>query len=41
MSTSTSARPVAVNRPACQTVNPDAGVNSACSGCGEPKAGTA
>ena len=36
MSTDTSAKPVTVNCPACQTVNPDAGVNSACSACGEP-----
>ena len=36
MSTSTSAKPVTVNCPACQTVNPDAGVNSLCSACGEP-----
>lgn len=38
MSTSTAAKPVTVNCPACQTVNPDAGVNSACSKCGEPLA---
>jgi hypothetical protein len=38
MSTSTSAKPVTVNCPACQTVNPDAGVNSLCSKCGEPLA---
>jgi hypothetical protein len=36
MSTDTSAKPVTVNCPACQTVNPDAGINSVCSGCGEP-----
>jgi hypothetical protein len=36
MSTSTGAKPVTVNCPACQTVNPDAGVNSVCSSCGEP-----
>jgi hypothetical protein len=36
MSTSTSAKPVTVNCPACQTVNPDADVNSKCSDCGEP-----
>jgi hypothetical protein len=36
MSTSASPKPVTVNCPACQTVNPDAGVNSLCSSCGEP-----
>jgi hypothetical protein len=36
MSTSTSAKIVTVNCPACQTVNPDASVNSVCSSCGEP-----
>jgi hypothetical protein len=36
MSTSTTA--VTVNCPACQTLNPDAGVNSQCSACGEPLA---
>jgi hypothetical protein len=36
MSTSTSAKPVTVNCPACRIVNPDAGVNSRCSSCGEP-----
>lgn len=36
MSTSTGAKPVTVNCPACQAVNPDAGVNSACASCGEP-----
>ena len=38
MSTSTTAKTVNVNCPACQTVNPDAGVNSRCSTCGEPLA---
>ncbi|HEX8503547.1 MAG TPA: hypothetical protein VF659_23385 [Pyrinomonadaceae bacterium] len=38
MSSSTSAKPVTVNCPACRAVNPDAGVNSACSSCGEPLA---
>jgi hypothetical protein len=38
MSTSTDAKTVTVNCPACQTVNPDAGVNSKCSACGEPLA---
>jgi hypothetical protein len=38
MSTTAESTPgrVAVNCPACQTVNPDADVNSKCSGCGEP-----
>ncbi|MET0649099.1 MAG: hypothetical protein ABW208_21015 [Pyrinomonadaceae bacterium] len=38
MSTSTQAeaKRVTVNCPACQTVNPDADVNSKCSNCGEP-----
>ena len=36
MSTSTASNTVTVNCPACQTVNPDAGVNSKCSACGEP-----
>lgn len=36
MSTSTSASRVTVNCPACQTVNPDADVNTRCSNCGEP-----
>jgi hypothetical protein len=36
MSTSASAKPVTVACPACQTVNPEAGVNSKCSACGEP-----
>lgn len=36
MSTSTSPKPVTVNCTACRTVNPDAGVNSLCSNCGEP-----
>src|SRR5215212_11317100 len=36
MSTSTSAKTFTVNCPACQSVNPDAGVNSPCSKCGEP-----
>ncbi len=35
MSTSTSPKPVTVNCTACHTVNPDAGVNSVCSDCGE------
>jgi hypothetical protein len=39
MSTSTASKTVTVNCPACQTVNPDAGVNSKCSACGEPLAG--
>jgi hypothetical protein len=38
MSTSTNAGTATVNCPACQTVNPDAGVNSQCSACGEPLA---
>ncbi|HEX8355179.1 MAG TPA: hypothetical protein VF611_19905 [Pyrinomonadaceae bacterium] len=38
MSNSTGAKPVTVNCPACQSVNPDAGVNSVCSACGEPLA---
>jgi hypothetical protein len=38
MSTSTQseAKRVTVNCPACRTLNPDADVNSKCSGCGEP-----
>jgi hypothetical protein len=36
MSTSTEAKRVTVNCPACQTLNQDADVNSKCSGCGEP-----
>ena len=36
MSTSTEARRVTVNCPACQTLNPDADVNSKCTSCGEP-----
>ena len=36
MSTTTEAKRVTVNCPACQTVNPDAGVNSKCADCGEP-----
>jgi hypothetical protein len=36
MSNSTSAQTVTVNCPACQTVNPDADVNSKCADCGEP-----
>ncbi|MDT5268749.1 MAG: hypothetical protein QOH49_935 [Acidobacteriota bacterium] len=36
MSASTEAKRVTVNCPACQTVNPDADVNSMCSACGEP-----
>lgn len=38
MSTSTSAKTVTVACPACKTVNPEAGVNSMCSACGEPLA---
>jgi hypothetical protein len=38
MSTSASAKTVTVACPACKTVNPDAGVNSKCSACGEPLA---
>jgi hypothetical protein len=40
MSTSTEAgaQRVSVNCPACQTLTPDAEVNSRCSGCGEPLA---
>src|ERR1041385_8885862 len=38
MSTSTSAKTVTVECPACKTVNPDAEVNSKCSACGEPLA---
>lgn len=37
-STGTIAKPITVSCPACQTVNPDAGVNSKCSTCGEPLA---
>jgi hypothetical protein len=36
MSTSTEAKRVTVNCPACQTVNVDADVNTLCSNCGEP-----
>ncbi|MBV9923794.1 MAG: hypothetical protein JOZ96_02040 [Acidobacteria bacterium] len=36
MSTSTEARRVTVNCPACQTVNVDADVNTLCSNCGAP-----
>jgi hypothetical protein len=36
MSTTTEARRVTVNCPACQTVNVDADVNTLCSNCGEP-----
>lgn len=36
MSTTAEAKRVTVNCPACQTVNPDADVNSKCSSCGEP-----
>jgi hypothetical protein len=36
MSTTTEAKRVTVNCPACRTVNPDADVNSKCSVCGEP-----
>lgn len=35
---STSAKTVTVACPACRTVNPDAGVTSSCSACGEPLA---
>ncbi|HEX7313648.1 MAG TPA: hypothetical protein VF297_06990 [Pyrinomonadaceae bacterium] len=35
-STQTEAKRVTVNCPACQTLNPDADVNSKCSACGEP-----
>ena len=35
---STTARTVNVNCPACRAANPDAGVNSACSSCGGPLA---
>lgn len=40
MSTSTeaAAKLVTVNCPACQTLSPDAEINSKCSGCGEPLA---
>jgi len=38
MSNSTAASPVTVNCTACRTLNPDAGVNSSCSKCGEPLA---
>lgn len=38
MSTSTEAKRVTVNCPACQTVNPNAEVNSKCSNCGKPLA---
>jgi hypothetical protein len=36
MSSTTTATTVNVNCPACRAVNPDAGVNSLCSSCGEP-----
>jgi hypothetical protein len=36
MSTDTTSKTVTVSCPACQTVNPDAGVNSTCTKCGEP-----
>lgn len=36
MSTTTETKRVTVNCPACQTLNPDADVNSRCSNCGEP-----
>ena len=36
MSTTTEAKRVTVNCPACRTLNPDADVNSKCSNCGEP-----
>jgi len=36
MSTTTEAKRVTVNCPACQTVNVDADVNTRCSDCGEP-----
>jgi hypothetical protein len=35
-STETGAKRVTVNCPACQTLNPDADVNSMCANCGEP-----
>ena len=35
-STETEARRVTVNCPSCQTLNPDADVNSKCTSCGEP-----
>ena len=38
MSTSATAKTVTINCPACRAVNPDAGVNSQCSACGEPLA---
>ena len=38
MSTSASEKTVTVECPACKAVNPDAGVNSKCSACGEPLA---
>jgi hypothetical protein len=38
MSTSASAKTVTVACPACEAVNAEAGVNSACSSCGEPLA---
>jgi hypothetical protein len=38
MSSSTTPKPVTVNCPACQAVNPDAVINSLCSSCGEPLA---
>src|SRR5919112_448703 len=38
MSTTTEAKRVTVNCPACQTVNPDVEVNAKCSNCGEPLA---
>jgi len=38
MSTSTASKTVTVNCPTCQTLNPDAGVDSRCSACGEPLA---
>ena len=38
MSSSTTSKPVTVNCPACQAVNPDAGINSLCSACGGPLA---
>ncbi len=38
MSTSTASKTVTVNCPACRAVNPDAGMDSKCSACGEPLA---
>jgi hypothetical protein len=38
MSTSTGAKPITVNCPACQAVNPDVGAGDVCAKCGEPLA---